>query len=413
MNNVRTMGGTRLRQWTHLLLALGMVGCAPRPDAIEAIAEGYVRVSLQLAQHDPSLVEDWRGEAAWRPGPRVPVAELQATIDALRQDLDGLAPDARWVARRPYLAGQLRALYFAARRMSGEPLSIDDQARVEFGIALSRLDSARMAQIRAAVDRALPGLGSPVERFSALKARTTVAEGRRVAVMEAALSACRRATAVMFPLPGGEQTSVRFEPGLGWDGYARPVADRTTVIAINADAPLDVSRALRLACHEGYPGHHVQQLMRQKIWWPELKLSPSFGPHLLLTEGAAEVGADLAFASQERERLYRDELLPAAGRSPAEAPALAVVDDLIAGLQPVVTDVARRYLDGSLSKLQAAERLRDEALILNPEGTLTMIERRRARALVYGEGRRAVYARLGRRDLQGLAALYSSAIALQ
>ena len=59
-------------RWTHLLAALTVSGCAPPPVAIDAIAEGYVRVSLQLAQHDPSLVEDWRGPDSWRPGPREP-----------------------------------------------------------------------------------------------------------------------------------------------------------------------------------------------------------------------------------------------------------------------------------------------------------------------------------------------------
>jgi len=396
--------------WMHLCVALA---CAPQPDAIEAIAEGYVRVSLQMAQHDPTLVEDWRGSEAWRPGPRVPVAEVRARIDGLRQRLEGLTPTPALANRRSYLLGQLRALQFAARRLTGEPLGIDDQAKAEFGIELGTADPARMAEVRAAIDRVLPGPGSTVERFSALKARTLVPEGRRLAVMEAALGACRRASAGAFTLPGGERTSVTFERGLGWDGYAHPLVDRHTVIAVNADGPMDVSRALRLACHEGYPGHHVQQLLiHESPWRSELELSPGFGPHLLFAEGAAEAGADLAFAPGERERLYREELLPAAGLPLGDAPALAVIDDLIAGLQPIVTDVARDYLDGTLAKAQAESRLRDEALVLTPEATLAMIERRRARALVYGEGRRAVYARMGSRSPKELAALFSATFAL-
>ncbi len=397
----------------HVCGALLASACAPSPASIDALSEAYARVTLQLALHDPSLVDGWRGPAEWRQGPRMPVAGLHGVVNGIRRELDRVAPPPNDRARRDYLAAQLRALDFAARRLMGEPLSIDDQAKAEFGIELGTAEPERMAEVRAAIDRALPGPGSTVERFSALKARTLVAEGRRLAVMEAALAACRRATAEAFTLPGGERTSVSFERDLGWDGYAHPLAGRHTVIAVNADGPLDVSRALRLACHEGYPGHHVQQLlMHESPRRTELELSPGFGPHLLFAEGAAEAGADLAFAPEERERLYREELLPAAGLPLADAHALAVVDDLIAGLQPIVTEVARDYLDGTLARARAESRLRDEALILSPEATLAMIERRRARALVYGEGRRAVYGRLGSRSLKELAALFSATFAL-
>ena len=112
----------------------------------------------------------------------------------------------------------------------------------------------------------------------------------------------------------------------------------------------------------------------------------------MLLEGAAEVGADLALTASQRERFYRDQLFPAAGLKPDR------VDTLVqrrrppaSDLLPVVTDVARQYLDGSLTQERAIERLANDALVANPQGTLAFIERRRARALVYGEGRRVVY----------------------
>jgi hypothetical protein len=402
-----------VRWSTVLAVAIVTAGCQHRGPSIEAVAAGYAGVALQMAQHDPELVEDWRGPDAFRPASRVPVAELLTTIESLQQTLHNIAPNASMAARGAYLSGQLRALHFAARRLLGDPLDIDEQARAEFGIELSTFEPAQMAGIREGIDRVLPGPGSTFARVLGLKTRTVVAERRRQAVMEAALAACRRATAEVITLPAREQAGVSFERGLGWDAYARPLSGGTTTIAINADAPLDVSRALRLACHEGYPGHHVQQLLMEQIGWrPEFALSPGFGPHLLFTEGAAEVGADRAFTLEDRERLYRDELLPAAGLPPTDAKALAAVDNLIFHLQPIVTDVARLYLSGARPKERAIERLRNEALILNAEGTLAMIERRRARALVYGEGRRAVQERMAGRTLKALADLFSSTIAL-
>jgi hypothetical protein len=119
-----------------------------------------------------------------------------------------------------------------------------------------------------------------------------------------------------------------------------------------------------------------------------LLLTPSFGPHLLYLEGAAEVGADLVL-----------------DQSP--------VDRLLQELLPVVTDVARGYLDGTLTEKRALERLADEALIVDPSRMLAFIEQRRARALVYVEGRRLVYQHLKTKDLAGLYNAFRSVAALQ
>jgi len=404
---------TKSRRWTHVLIAMALVGCARPPVTFDAVAEGYVRVSLQLAQHDATLVEGWRGTDAWRPGPRIPVASVLDRIEALRRELDRAPAPQGSRARRDYLAGQLRALHFSARRLLGESAGIDDQASDEFGVAFSRVDPARIAAVHADIDEALAGPGPLADRFQRLKAGTIIPADRRQSVMKAALAACRgRATAVL-PLPATERVTLAFSRGLGWDGYARYAGGHRTNIEINDDAPLDLSRAIRLACHEGYPGHHVQNLLIDELSWPELELSPGFGPHLLFTEGAAEAGTDLAISETERVSLIRGQLMPLAGLPVQLAGTLVHVESLVGELLPVVTDVARQYLDGRLSRERALERLRNEALVSNPDGTLALIERRRARALVYGEGRLIVNSKMPDPSLTALHRLFTSAITLQ
>ena len=147
--------------------------------------------------------------------------------------------------------------------------------------------------------------------------------------------------------------------------------------------------------------------------WPELRLTPGFGPHLLFAEGSAEVGADLAFSPERREALYRERLFPAAGIDTADVDALVRIDDLLPKLLPIVTDVARQYLDTKNTQEQAIDRLTHEALIANAAGTLAFIERRRARALVYGEGRYVIDTRLSPRTLTTLRDLFPFRAALQ
>jgi hypothetical protein len=266
------------------------------------------------------------------------------------------------------------------------------------------------------LNRVIPGDQPLAARLDRFRRDTIIPIDRRAAVMEQALARCHSVVVPGVALPQDQRVRLTFRSGLPWDAYARYLGEHHTEIEIN-DGPLDVSRAFRLACHEGYPGHHAQHLLIDRLFeerrWPELQLTPGFGPHLLMVEGAAEVAADVVLTREQRVLLYRDGLFPAAGLSVRPVDTLVQIEDLLVALLPVVTDVARQYLDGTITQERAVERLGSEALLANPRGTLAFIERRRARALVYGEGRRVVYGLMKTRDLSGLYAAFQRAAALQ
>jgi hypothetical protein len=382
------------RRIAPLIVALAAASCTANRRGVDAIAEGYVRAALQLAQHDPTLVEAWRGPEQFRPGPRAPVAEVARLIDELMREVESAAGNSsgQQYARVRYLGAQLRGLRFAADRQLGQAKSIDDQAREEFGVTFPPLDQAAVMRTHTALYAALPGFGSLQHRLREFRKASEVPASRWQEVLMAALDSCRRATAAVVPLPPDESVAVVLgDPPLLFDGWASYRGNNRTEIEISG-GPLDSGRAHRLACHEGYPGHHVQHLLIDRLYadrqWPELLLTPGFGPHLLYAEGAAEVGADLVLTATPVDRLVQD-------------------------LSPIVTDVARRYLDGSLTQERALERLADEALIANPSALLAFIEQRRARALVYVEGRRLVYQHLKTKDLAGLYDAFRSVAALQ
>ena len=150
--------------------------------SLDAVAEPYVRTTLRLAQHDPSLVEDWRGPQSWRPGGRIPVAALQPEIERLLFDLERAANDigsSQEYARVHYLLGQVRALRFAADRLLGRSTSIDEQARDEFAVTLPPLDQAAVTRAHDALGRVLPGTEPLAVRIDNLRRDTIVPADRR------------------------------------------------------------------------------------------------------------------------------------------------------------------------------------------------------------------------------------------
>lgn len=396
-----------------LLLAVATTAACstPPPATLDDLAEQYVRVALQVAQHDPSLVEQWRGAEAWLPGPRQPVAPLLERITALRHTLDRVAEPAA-ADRRDYLASQLAALELAARRLLGESGTFAGEAHAGFGLAAEVADEALAAASRDALNAELPGAQPLVERYAAYRTRLRVPAATAEALMQAALEACRTVTREAYGLPADESIELVFADQSPWDGHAQYLGSHRTRITINRSAAMDVSRALRLACHEGYPGHHWQFMaiddeLVQRRGWREFDLAPMFGRHLLVNEGAAEAATDLAFPSAARAALYREVLFPLAGLPLSEVDRLVRVEDLIASLEPTAVGIIGDYLDGRAAHSAAAARLRDEALTLEPDALLAFAERFRTRVLAYSGGRSAVRRSIGDGGAGAIRTLYA------
>jgi hypothetical protein len=381
----------------------GCRGMSPPPPPITSAGAGeaYVRLALSLARHQPSLVDMWLGPAAWGDGAREPVAAIQAQLADLRAAMARMAPPADDAerARRRYLAGQVRALDVAAGRLSGASASFADEAAEALGTRPAPRDAAALDRVRQELSERLPGRGSLAERHAAFRHRHAVPADRVEAVFAAALAWCREATAALLPLPAGERIALIPSDERGWAAFSRPHDPRTSDVWVSRHGGSDVAHLLQLAAHEGTPGHHAQHVLAtarlvEARGWSERALSPAFGPHRLLAEGAAEAGAELLLPHDVRTRVCAKRLLPAAGQPASSAAPIVAIERLVAALDLEVAHIAADYLDAPLGTEAATTRLRDEALVLDPDGMLAFIERQRSRVLAYPVGRRLVGAAL-------------------
>ncbi len=175
------------------LLPARLLHDAGRPPSMRSPKATCAR-RLKLAQHDPSLVEDWRGPESWRPGPRQPVAQLLEEIGELERQLATARSDissGQEYARGQYLAAQVNALRFAAERQLGRAASIDDQARDEFAVTFPPLDQAAITRAHDALNRLIPGDQPLAARLDGLRRSTIVPAENRGHVIGRALDACR------------------------------------------------------------------------------------------------------------------------------------------------------------------------------------------------------------------------------
>ena len=178
---------------------------------------------------------------------------------------------------------------------------------------------------------------------------------------------CRARTLAHIALPPGESFTIEYVTDKSWSGYNWYQGNYRSLIQINTDLPIYIDRAIDLACHEGYPGHHVynvlleQQLVRGR-GWQEFTVYPLFSPQSLIAEGTANYGIEVAFPDAERRAFERDVLFPAAGLDASQVEQFYAIMALVEKLVYAGNEAARRYRDGQIDAAAAAKWLETYAL---------------------------------------------------
>ncbi len=372
---------------------------AARPS-FDAAAERYVRLALALGEHDPPYVDAFYGPPAWREAARRERLSLDAIGErarALRDELRAPSAPVRDEAlalRRDYLARQTEALLARGAMLRGKRLAFDVESRALYDAVAPRRPEAYYRQLADELGRELPGGGPLAERLEAFRAAFTVSRERLDAVFKAAVEGCRARTLARIRLPAGESFAIEYVTGKPWGGYNWYQGNYRSVIQVNTDLPVAVDRAVDLACHEGYPGHHVYNVLLERDLvrgrgWVEFQLSVLYGPQALVAEGSANYGIEVAFPAGERLEFERSTLFPLAGLDPAGAERYHRVRELAAKLASAVDEAARDYLDGAATAEQAQARLAAYALLSPPRARqrLRFIEEYRSYVINYDLGR--------------------------
>jgi hypothetical protein len=328
------------------------------------IAERYVKLVLAVGEHDADYVDAYYGDPSWRPtGPARTLEDLSADAATLRSAFaDVPAPDAGddlTVLRHAYLDRQLSSVQTRIGMLRGERLSFDQEALGLYDATPPHKTEDEFQAVLDELEGRLPGDGSLIDRYAAFRDAFVIPSDRLDAVFRAAVDGCRSRTAAYLDLPVEESFTIEYVTDKSWSGYNWYQGDFTSLIQVNTDLPITIDRAIDLACHEGYPGHHAYNVLLEKTLvrdrgWIEFSVYPLFSPQSLIAEGTANFGIEVAFPGDERTAFERDVLYPLAGLDPAAAERYAAVDGAVEKLSYAGNEAARRYLDGAIGGEEAA-----------------------------------------------------------
>ena len=330
---------------------------------MNTLAERYVRLVLKVGQHDENFVDAYYGEPAWRPtGEKTPLETLAIEARSIRDAIKAVPVERGEEIvrlRRTYLEKQINAVETRLAMLMGVTMSFDEEATRLYDATPPPTDAADLQPAIDELERLLPGSGPLVDRHAAFRRRFEIPPDRLDAVFRAAIQGCRERTADKLQLPRGESFTVEYVTGKSWSAYNWYKGNFTSLIQVNTDLPVTIDRALDLACHEGYPGHHVynalleQHLVRER-GWIEFAVYPLFSPQSLIAEGTANFGIEVAFPGEARTAFERDTLYPLAGLDPAAAERYAAVQRATDKLSYAGNAAARRYLNGEIDRAGAS-----------------------------------------------------------
>ena len=412
-----------IRRFVLAVLTISVSACmsvaaAPSPptSSLDELAVRYVKLTLKIGEREDGYVDAYYGPPEWAVEAKrlcaQPVAnpsDSPCDLGKLRHEVMELVVDLaaqaaanatsgkplnlEYEQRARFLSAQLTAANTRLRMMQGEKLSFEDEAEGLFGVRPVLKPLTAYDPVLKKIEALVPGDGPLAARVDTFNDRFIVPPDRLQAVMDAAIAECRKRTLAHISLPANERFTLEFVTGKSWSGYNWYKGDATSLIQVNTDLPVRLSRAVDLGCHEGYPGHHVlNMLLEERLskgkGWVEFTVYPLYSPQSLIAEGSANYGIELAFPGDEKAAFEAKVLYPLAGLDPKDASRYAGLQEAQKALAGARFTIASEYLSGRIDKETAIGLIQTFQLVSRKraEQSLAFIAQYRSYVINYGLG---------------------------
>ncbi len=339
---------------------------------VDEVSEQYVKLVLALGEHDPSYVDAYYGPKEWQEKAKSNKMAL-AKIMLVAQNLQALlrdqsSNDEMAKLRLNYLQTQLSSLQARADILNGKKLDFDEQSLALYDTEAPHFELSKFDLILQQLDKLLPGDEPLIDKAKKFNHQFIIPKDRLSKVFEIAIKACRERTRVFVELVKNENFQLEFVTDKPWSGYNWYKGNSFSLIQVNTEHPIYISRAIDLGCHEGYPGHHTYNALLEanlvkKRGWKEFTVYPLFSPQSLIAEGSANYGIEMAFPGDEKILFEKEMLFPIAGINPSLAERYQEYAKLTATLKYVGNELARLYINGKIDKQEAIKLVQKYTLV--------------------------------------------------
>ncbi|MFC2119483.1 hypothetical protein ACFLQ4_00280, partial [Bacteroidota bacterium] len=344
------------------------------------ISEQYVKLVLEIDLYKPGYVDAYYGPVEWKPEESSKQEIDTSLTNSLNSKADNLLD--KLEALKDYKATEMESLRYrflskqllSAKGMifiiSGGTFLFDKEAQILYDAEPPTYTTEHFQKIIDELDSIVPGSGTLSKRLNEFRNRFIIPPEKLDTVFTTAINECRRKTLEHITLPEEENFEMKYVKDKPWGAYNWYKGNNFSIIEVNTDLPIQIEKAVDLAAHEGYPGHHVFNVLLEKNFvkengWMEFSVYPLFSPVSLIAEGTANYGIEVVFPGDERIKFERDVLFPLAGLNPDDVQLYYYILELIEDLDYVGNEAARNYLNGNWTREGAVEFLEKYQLFSN------------------------------------------------
>ena len=285
---------------------------------LDAFGRDYLRLVLEIhAHHIDGYVDAYVGPAELKAEVDAAPPQTPADLLAAVADLQERIPEGD-PTRAAYLAAALRGIDCTVRMLNGRTFDYLDEVHRIYDIRPELVAEARFEEAHRQLDQVLPtGEGDLPGRLLAYHQAFEIDAARALPLLELARAETRRRTAALFALPDDEGVEVRLVSGQPWSAYNWYLGHGRSLIEFNTDMPMRATTLLGTFAHEGYPGHHTEQLLKEPLYqargYAEQAAMLLHSPTAVIAEGIATTATEMIFPDGSHHDWNVEVLLPAAG----------------------------------------------------------------------------------------------------
>ncbi len=219
--------------------------------------------------------------------------------------------------RFKFLEKILDAMETSLEITCGTEMPFLEQIFKTYDIKPELIDDSIFYKIAEELDTLYKGSGSLIERIKEVKQQRELPNNKIEQTFIRTLEISREKTYEIFPdlLPKDEELTIKIVKNEPWSAYNWYLGNYKSRIDVNTDLPIEWTNFLKLATHEGYPGHHTEHAIKEKKLYQEenrfehsILLIPT--PEAVIAEGIGNTGIDVLFSAHEKVKISLEELCP-------------------------------------------------------------------------------------------------------
>jgi len=283
----------------------------------DPISHAYLRLSFHIDRLVPGFIDAYFGPPKWKAEAKaegdIPPSELHRDAETLLRDITVITDE----LRREWLTKQVTAMIATLRRVEGETLPFDEELRLVYDIHPRWTDERIFKDALRQISDLLPGTEPLANRLEAWDAQFDVPKQKLLPLFAACRDEAQRRTWRLFALPEGEEIVLQIVEQQPWSAYNWYLGNYRSRVDVNTDLPVRANSMLMLMTHEGYPGHHTESAIKEKLLYREQGHAEACvqlinAPQCVIAEGIADLAWEIIFTESELEAWLRDTFYPLA-----------------------------------------------------------------------------------------------------